>query len=557
MNPRALLAAFVAVATVTTIAMAGPAVAGTSAAAVSAPAPAVLRHVNLRGAFDRARLSTRTGPRAGVVPTIDAQVHRPAAAGRADIACSEPDCKLSYGGGAVQQSPRVYLVLWGPNWTSSSSAYQYLAAFYDGLGVTPDDTWSAITSQYGDSSGAPAFGSAVYAGALQDTSTPPDLVTPDDLAAEAAGAASYLGITDLGDAQVVVASQSGTCFSDGFAGSCGVPTTATTAYCGWHAMTTGGVAFTNLPYALDAGSECGENWINPGAAGTYDGFSTIAGHEYAETITDPDPPTGWIDMADAVSGGEIADKCAWGGTIFGRHDPAGDVTLSTGTFAMQSLWSNAAGGCVLASGPSLTISNPGTQTSTLGVAVDLSVPASGGSPGTLSFAAAGLPDGLAMSATTGQITGKPATTAGTWHPTVTVVDGTQSAHVTFTWLVSSKAAAVSGYAAKCLDDYRSRTAAGTKVDLWPCDQQARQRVTFEANGELRLGGKCVTDRGGATVLEPCSGASDQIWSRRASGEYVVRSGSRCLAVPGNSTANGTQLRLSACTDAKRERWSLP
>ncbi len=551
MNPRALLAASVAV---SAIAVAGPAVAGTAATATSAP---LLPHVNLRGAFDRARPSTKAGLISGVVPTIDAQVDRQAGAGRADIACSEPDCDLHYGGGRVQQSPHVYLVLWGPNWSSASPAYQYLAAFYSGLGVTPDDTWSPITSQYGDSSGAPAFGSSVYAGALQDTSTPPDPVTPDDVAAEAAGAASHLGITDLGDAQVVVASQSGTCFSDGFAGSCGVPTTATTGYCGWHAMTTGGVAFTNLPYALDAGSECGENWINAGAAGTFDGFSTIAGHEYAETVTDPDPPTGWIDTADSISGGEIGDKCAWGGTVFGLPDPAADVTLSTGTFAMQSLWSNAAGGCVMASGPSLTISSPGTQTSTLGVNVDLSMSASGGGTSTLSFAAVGLPDGLAMSATTGQITGKPATTAGTWHPIVTVSDGTQSAHATFAWLVSSKAAAVSGYAAKCVDAYRGRTAAGTKVDLWSCDRQARQRVTFEANGELRLGGKCVTDRSGATVLERCTGASDQTWSRRASGEYVVRSGSRCLAVPGSSSANGTQLRLSACTDSKRERWSLP
>jgi hypothetical protein len=32
--------------------------------------------------------------------------------------------------------------------------------------------------------------------------------------------------------------------------------------------------------------------------------------------------------------------CAW-------TSPAGDEQLSTGSFAMQSLWSNAAGGCVM------------------------------------------------------------------------------------------------------------------------------------------------------------------------------------------------------------------
>ena len=111
------------------------------------------------------------------MPTIDAQVHRPAAAGRADIACSEPNCDVAYGGGPVQHSPHVYLVLWGPNWSSSSPAFQYLAAFYSGLGVTTDDNWSTITSEYTDGSGAPAFGTPVLAGVVQDTSTPPDPVT--------------------------------------------------------------------------------------------------------------------------------------------------------------------------------------------------------------------------------------------------------------------------------------------------------------------------------------------------------------------------------------------
>jgi len=282
----------------------------------------------------------------------------------------------------------------------------------------------------------------------------------------------------------------------------------------------------------------------------------VGGHEYAETITDPAPTTGWFDTADTVSGGEIADKCVWGGTVFGLSDPDGDVTLSTGSFAMQSLWSNAAGACVMTSA-SITVTNPGTQTSTLGVAVSLGIKASSTPSTALTFAASGLPAGLAINTTTGLITGKPATTAGTSHTTVTVSAGTLSSHVRFTWRVSSKAGAVTGFASKCLDDNAGRTASGTKVDLWSCDGQVRQRVTFLANGELRVSGKCVTDKNGVTVLEACNGAAAQTWTRRANGEYVVSSGSKCLAVPTTSTANGTQLRLSACTDSRRQRWSLP
>src|SRR5206468_8949750 len=103
----------------------------------------------------------------------------------------------------------------------------------------------------------------------------------------------------------------------------------------------GDIAFTNLPYLTDMGSSCGQNYVNAGTSGTLDGVTIVEGHEYAETITDQNPAGGWTD----VQGYENADKCAWQST--GRGASV-DVPFVTGSFAMQSTWSNdigTTGGC--------------------------------------------------------------------------------------------------------------------------------------------------------------------------------------------------------------------
>lgn len=338
MHIRALLAAVAVTAAFAVPAQAAvaatsatPAAAATSAAAQTTASTPALHVINLHARFEQALTHAATPRVAGVVPPRTA--HGPVAAPMRTRKTALAQSDLQYNGGPVQHSPHVYVLLWGPNWSGSSPAFDYMYNFYSGLGVTPQDNWSTVTSQYGDGSGQPGFGSSVFEGAWQDGSTPPDPVTPSDLSSEATGFMNSVSVSDPADAQIVIMSQSGTCFSDGFAGSCGSPS-PTGSYCAWHSYT-GSVSYTNLPYQLDAGGECGENWINSGSAGTYDGFSTVGGHEYAESITDPQL-NAWFDS----SGSEIADKCAW-------TTPAGDVALSTGSYAMQSLWSNANGGCVM------------------------------------------------------------------------------------------------------------------------------------------------------------------------------------------------------------------
>lgn len=251
------------------------------------------------------------------------------------------------GGVGVETSPRVYLVTWG--WTSDPSGeLGYLQSFYQGVGGSP---WNNSVTQYcqnvpsGTTScsgvnGAVYAGNptSIFAGLWQDASTAPAQPTQSQLAQEAVNAAAHFGNTTSASnasVQYVVATATGKSAS-GF----GVQ------YCAWHSSTSssyGNIAYTNLPYMTDAGASCGENFVNAGSSGLLDGASIVGGHEMAETETDQYPNGGWLDS----SGSENGDKCAW---ISSGQGAATDISLPTGTFAVQSLWSNAfnngAGGCV-------------------------------------------------------------------------------------------------------------------------------------------------------------------------------------------------------------------
>jgi hypothetical protein len=86
----------------------------------------------------------------------------------------------------------------------------------------------------------------------------------------------------------------------------------------------------------------------------------------------------------------------------------------------------------------VTVTNPGSQTGTVGTAANLQISASDSASGqTLSYTATGLPAGLSINSSTGLITGTP-TTAGSNNVTVTATDGTgASGSASFTWTVSA------------------------------------------------------------------------------------------------------------------------
>ncbi|HJS93969.1 MAG TPA: hypothetical protein VJ741_06875 [Solirubrobacteraceae bacterium] len=315
---------------------------------------------------------------------------------------------MAYYGGHVQTTPKEYLVFWG--WGESGAfpasqtctpenlteggftatlacdpdgAGKYMADFVQQMGGTD---WAGVQDQYyqTDSSGAQQAitnPSEQLAGIWVDdtndasslvntsSSNPPGSTnTYTDLAAEAARAVSHFGVTDLANANIIIAQPPN--FSD--------PNALSTGYCAFHDYTEpnleggiynglpAGIAWTNMPYALAINSGganvCGENAVNTDARGKLDGFSIVLGHEIEETVTDPGAEDvlgsgtsaqqigGWYDALDANENG---DKCAWVGenllTATGPPEPIpgalGNITGNAGDrFAVQSLWSNDSAG---------------------------------------------------------------------------------------------------------------------------------------------------------------------------------------------------------------------
>lgn len=325
--------------------------------------------------------------RHGAVPTRGAAAQmaawarqHPGAAAASRAAAAPSPNNLSYGGGVggigvTTGRAKVYLVFFGSQWGrkgKNSHGYvtlsgdhageaPYLQRMFKGLG-TNGERWSGVMTQYcqGIAAGrqsCPATAphvrfphGGVLAGVWVDKRVKsPAQATGHRLGREAVDAAAHFGnrtAVSNRNAQYVILSPPGT-DPDQYQEQ---------QFCAWHdwngdstlsggpvTSSHGHIAFTNMPYVTDVGATCGAHFVRSGGGGKLDGVSIVAGHEYAETLTDQNPPGGWIDS----SGEENADKCAWRAP--GSTGGAAVLHLSTGPFAMQGTWANdansGAGGC--------------------------------------------------------------------------------------------------------------------------------------------------------------------------------------------------------------------
>jgi serine protease len=231
--------------------------------------------------------------------------------------------QLLYGGGLIEKNEMEYFCYWG--WTSDPSGEQaYLEAFTNNVGGS---AWAAIQNQYySNAQGNIQNPTGILKGTWSDSSSVPKHVTQSAVNNEGIKCMQHFGYNS--DANYWVITPTGHSQS-GFG----------TQWCAYHeALSSGGnvVAVTYFPYITDAGASCGKNFVNSGSAGLLDGVSIVGGHEGREAQNDPNPCTGWCTSG----GSEGMDLCAWASN-------SGDITLGGRSYAVQPVYSNSAGGCVM------------------------------------------------------------------------------------------------------------------------------------------------------------------------------------------------------------------
>nr|WP_020519054.1 M14 family zinc carboxypeptidase [Catelliglobosispora koreensis] len=171
------------------------------------------------------------------------------------------------------------------------------------------------------------------------------------------------------------------------------------------------------------------------------------------------------------------------------------------------------------------VANPGNQSSTVGTAVTLNNSASGGTP-PYTWSATGLPAGLSINSSTGQVTGTP-TTAGTSNVTITATGAGLSGSASFTWTVNAVGGTCTGTNATDVS-IPDNTTVYSNITISGCAGNAATNATVEVHivhtyrGDLVV--SLMAPDGSAYVLLNRSGGSadniDQTFTVNVSSEVA-------------------------------------
>jgi hypothetical protein len=221
---------------------------------------------------------------------------------------------LTYQGGLLLTSVKVFTVFWGTQWQTAplSDLATQLNGFFDYVLSSPlmdqlaEYNVPAYQIGHGSRVGtatvtSPAIAQSVADGTVQhmlqqEITSNPAFPQPDN------------------NTLYFVYLPPGVTVTQGGSSSC-------QAFCGYHSDVNAKIFYALMPYPGCAGCT--------GGLAVNDALTSTSSHELCESITDPVPGQGWYDDAN----GEIGDLCAW-------------KTKKLGAYTVQMEWSNRANSCV-------------------------------------------------------------------------------------------------------------------------------------------------------------------------------------------------------------------
>ncbi|WP_432841076.1 ricin-type beta-trefoil lectin domain protein [Dactylosporangium sp. CA-092794] len=122
-----------------------------------------------------------------------------------------------------------------------------------------------------------------------------------------------------------------------------------------------------------------------------------------------------------------------------------------------------------------------------------------------------------------------------------------------TFAYNGGASNIIGPAGKCVDVNGDDIGGdGAAVQLWDCQDQARDQNWAWTGNSLTTMGMCLDIAGGGTAngtqlqLHNCTGNPAQVWIAGTNGTLSNPQSGRCLDSPGGNTGNGTRLQIWDC-----------
>ncbi|MGD0604270.1 MAG: glycoside hydrolase family 48 protein, partial [Streptosporangiaceae bacterium] len=215
-------------------------------------------------------------------------------------------------------------------------------------------------------------------------------------------------------------------------------------------------------------------YIPPGWSGTYPGVSgdiTSADNTFLSIRPWYTSVADYDEVQNYLNGGPAP--------VFNYHRFWAEVDIATAFDSFAYLFPSVSPPA--SATPTVTVTNPGTQTGTVGTADPVQIQATDSASGkTLTYSATDLPLGLSISSSTGAITGTP-TRAGSFTTTVTVNDGSGASSVNFDWTVSATS---SGNTVTVTSPGNQTGTVGTAASLQikATDSAAGQTLAYTAAG---------------------------------------------------------------------------